>query len=177
MDKKELRQIFLEKRALVSVEQKRIDDEHLNQHLIKLVKEMNSKWVHVFLPMKSEPNIYPFIKEMLNNNVNVICPKSLPGGVMENYLLSSKMEVQKGIFGTTYPISPDKYEGEFDLIVIPGLAYNENKDRLGYGGGYYDRFLKSHKSTLKIAPAYDFQVVKSLPSEAHDIKMDQIILP
>ena len=63
-----------------------------------------------------------------------------------------------------------------DIIVVPGIAFDTNGNRLGYGKGYYDKVLGSIKETcLIVALAFDFQIVNTIPAEAHDIKMDKII--
>ena len=63
-----------------------------------------------------------------------------------------------------------------DIVVVPGIAFDTNGNRLGYGKGYYDKVLGSIKETcLIVALAFDFQIVNTIPAEAHDIKMDKII--
>ena len=70
------------------------------------------------------------------------------------------------------------YENILDLIIMPGVAFDENKNRIGFGGGYYDRFLlkfDKNKIPLTIAVCYDFQVIDYIPAENHDQKPDFII--
>lgn len=62
-----------------------------------------------------------------------------------------------------------------DLIVVPGIAFDKSGNRIGFGKGYYDRFLKKVKRTPKIALAYDFQIVKKIPATRKDVKVDWII--
>ena len=61
-----------------------------------------------------------------------------------------------------------------DLIIVPGVAFSKKGERLGYGGGFYDRFLEHHK-VYTIGVAYDFQIMNSLPTEEHDRKLNEII--
>jgi 5-formyltetrahydrofolate cyclo-ligase len=177
LNKKELRNTFRLKRDKLSIEEKEKFDRVINKKLIHLVEHSQYKNFHVFLPMRSEPNIFPFINYLLEKRLNVVCPKSLPNGIMENYPLKSLSELNQGIYGTSYPANTEIYNKSFDLIVIPGLAYSKMGDRLGYGGGYYDRFLLNHSNAIKVAPAYDFQIIKRLPIQEHDIKMDLLIAP
>ena len=65
---------------------------------------------------------------------------------------------------------------QIDCVIVPGAAFDKNFNRLGLGGGYYDRFLPK-TNAKKIALAFDFQVVKSLPIEAHDAKIDVVLTP
>jgi 5-formyltetrahydrofolate cyclo-ligase len=67
------------------------------------------------------------------------------------------------------------YDGPVDLAVIPGLGFSETGARLGFGAGYYDRWLAKHPETEKIALCYEGQLVPDLPCEPHDISMDVIV--
>lgn len=66
---------------------------------------------------------------------------------------------------------------ELDAVIVPGIAFDHAKNRIGFGCGYYDEFLKNAKGVVKIALAYDFQIVDSIPAESHDVRMDMIITP
>lgn len=69
----------------------------------------------------------------------------------------------------------EPYKGDFDLIVVPGVAFDRNGNRLGRGRGYYDRFLCQHLEVKKIGICFDFQLVEEIPTEPFDIKMDEVI--
>lgn len=69
----------------------------------------------------------------------------------------------------------EPYQGDYDLIVVPGVAFDKNGNRLGRGCGYYDRFLCQHQAVTKIGICFDFQLVDEIPTEPTDIKMDEII--
>ena len=69
----------------------------------------------------------------------------------------------------------EAYTGDFDLIVVPGVAFDKQGNRLGRGKGYYDRFLCQHQKVKKIGICFDFQLVDNVPVEETDIPMDEII--
>ena len=69
----------------------------------------------------------------------------------------------------------EPYTGDFDLIVVPGVAFDRKGDRLGRGKGYYDRFLSQHLEVKRIGICFDFQLVEEVPSEPFDIRMDEVI--
>ena len=69
----------------------------------------------------------------------------------------------------------EPYTGGFDLIIVPGVAFDRCGNRLGRGRGYYDRFLSQHLSTKRIGICFDFQLVEAVPAEAFDIKMDEVL--
>lgn len=69
----------------------------------------------------------------------------------------------------------EPYTGDYDLIVVPGVAFDRNGNRIGRGRGYYDRFLYKHLNVRRIGICFDFQLVDEVPTEPNDIKMDKII--
>lgn len=79
----------------------------------------------------------------------------------------------KGPFGIMEPIGP-AFDGDIDAAIIPAFAFDLHGGRLGYGGGYYDRFLDG-RNIFKIGYAYDFQIVKAVPLKTHDVLMDYLV--
>ncbi len=69
----------------------------------------------------------------------------------------------------------EPYTGDFDLIVVPGVAFDRRGNRIGRGRGYYDRFLNQHLEVKRIGICFDFQLVDEVPTEPFDIKMDEVI--
>ena len=69
----------------------------------------------------------------------------------------------------------EPYTGDFDLIIVPGVAFDRKGNRLGRGRGYYDRFLCHHLDVKRIGICFDFQLVDEVPSEHFDIRMDEVI--
>ena len=66
---------------------------------------------------------------------------------------------------------------ELDLVIVPGLAFDKKGNRIGFGKGFYDELLLKTPNAIKIALAYDFQIVDEIPCEEHDIKMDLVVTP
>ena len=69
----------------------------------------------------------------------------------------------------------EPYTGDFDLIIVPGVAFDRKGNRRGRGRGYYDRFLSQHLSVKRIGICFDFQLVDAVPAEPFDIQMDEVI--
>ena len=69
----------------------------------------------------------------------------------------------------------EKFDGDVDIVVLPALAVDENGNRLGYGKGYYDRYLQRHPRSKTVAFCYDFQIVQKVPCEAWDKRVDAIV--
>ena len=92
------------------------------------------------------------------------------------FYVESYNDLTKGNFGILEPKDSAMQAEEKDaLMIIPGVAYDKTGNRIGYGGGYYDRYLAGEHDHYIIAPAYGFQIVDSLISEEHDIQVDEII--
>ena len=94
-------------------------------------------------------------------------------------VISSMEDVHKGTFGIAEPhLDPTKALAlkDLDAVIVPGLAFDGQHHRLGRGAGYYDRFLSVlPETTITVGLAFDFQLTESLPTEAHDMRLQQII--
>jgi len=94
------------------------------------------------------------------------------------FIKSYRRDLEKGCFGIPEPKKELRRvfnKKNIDLVIVPGSAFDLKGTRIGFGGGYYDRFLKTLKKKTKIALAFDFQLDLQLPSDLHDVKMDKII--
>ncbi|MGB8453757.1 MAG: 5-formyltetrahydrofolate cyclo-ligase [Anaerocolumna sp.] len=119
------------------------------------------------------------IMTALSQKKKVAVPK-ITGDGMKFYYINSIEDLQPGILGILEPVTTKEaapYPFEDNLIIVPGLAFDKHKNRIGYGRGYYDGFFSKFNNypLEKIALAFDFQVLSELPAEGHDIKVDQII--
>lgn len=174
--KKELREKKLIERAQLNNSFKKEYDLWVCQQLEQLIEDKNYKIIHAYLPMGKEIDITPLLANLLAKEITLVTPKTLPKRRLENRVLNSLTDVEKGVFGTTHPANPEEYKGTFDLIIIPGLAFDNNNYRLGYGGGYYDNFLINHPQAYKLGIFYPKQKVGKVPIEEHDIKLDKILV-
>lgn len=173
--KKDLRKIMFEKRRQIDAFQKQNYDLWICDELDKIIQSRNCKVVHTYIPIAGEINVLPLITELLLRKIKVVCPRTLPKRKLENRILVSLNELETGVMNTKHPAGLDEYTGDYDLIIVPGLAFDKNNFRLGYGGGYYDNFLVSQPSAYKVGIFHPFQRVEDVPRESHDVKLDQIL--
>lgn len=173
--KKELRKEMLLKRAKLNKQEKEKQDQWICESLWEIISKQGFRNVHCYLPMGKEINIFPLIEKMLNENITVITPKTLPKRKLQNLILKSLDELGKGVFGTSHPANGEEFLGQYDLIIVPGLAFNDANFRLGYGGGYYDNFMVQYPLAYKLGICYSFQKVEEIPLESHDVKLDEIL--
>jgi len=174
--KKDLRQEMLIKRAKLNAAYKKEYDLWICTELESIIDSHNYKTIHAYLPMGKEINITPLLANLLAKNITIVAPKTLPKRKLENRILTSLTATEKGVFGTTHPANPEEYTETFDLIIVPGLAFDNNNYRLGYGGGYYDNFLVNHPNSNKIGIFYPEQKVQKVPTESHDYRLNTILL-
>ena len=173
--KKELRKQMFARRNALDAHTKQSYDTWICAELLKIITEKKSKLVHAYIPFLTEINIAPLLEKLLDTGITVVCPKTLPKRKLENRVLSSLNDLEIGIMGTKHPAQPNLYEGKFDLIIVPGLAFDKTKKRLGYGGGYYDNFLVNYPDAFKVGIFYPIQEVPLVPVETHDLSLDVIL--
>ena len=168
MDKKELRKIFLDKRNAMSEEERAEASYHICTILMEMLK---GKTVLSYYPFGSEVDL-----SLINHFYPVAYPRCLEDKQMEA-LVPKYRSFIKNRFGIMEP-DPDRSvlvpKDKLDVILVPCLAFNEKGDRLGYGGGYYDRYLKDCKA-FKIAVAFECQKTDEWETDEWDIPVDMII--
>lgn len=184
MDKKIIRNKMLKKRKELSNEFVLQKSMNIYEKLQCLEVFQHSLVIMYYYSIFNEVDTRYMIEKSLEGGKKVILPK------IENISEDEKMIVpyeiknlDKDIIRGFYNIpEPDSTKCEqielkkIDLVIIPGVAFDKKNERLGYGGGFYDKFLKLLRpDCTKIALAYDFQIINELISEDHDVKMDEII--
>lgn len=175
-DKKQLRKIKSRERVQLEKGYKLEYDKWICDKIWEIVISKKVKVMHCYLPMGTEIDITPLIEKMLENRLTVVTPKTLPQRQLQNLVLHAMDRVEKGVFGTTHPANSDEFTGSYDLVIIPGLAYDSSKYRLGYGGGYYDTFLAQNPNVYKLGIFYPFQEIEKVPIEEHDVQLDEVLV-
>ncbi|MCC5915742.1 MAG: 5-formyltetrahydrofolate cyclo-ligase [Cryomorphaceae bacterium] len=173
--KKQLRTIFLSRRNDLAPEQKAEMDRRICEGIWKKIEALQPRVIHTFLPINSEINFYPVIKRSIAAGITIVCPRALPNRRMSHLVLRDLSATTPGVMGTIYPSGENEYLGTYDLILVPGLAYDQRGHRLGYGGGYYDAFLKNHPDAFKLGLFYAFQACDKLPIGMHDVQLDGVV--
>ena len=171
MDKKELRQIMLEKRKNI------LNKEEKSTIIVEKIKKLNilkkSQVIALYKRMKDEVSLEALIDDALMHQKVVLLPK-----IMDKQMvfieINEKTKYQKSNFNVWEPISDKIYDGQIDLMLIPGVCFDKKNNRLGFGKGYYDKYL-GQKDTYKIGICFKEQIIDSIPKEEWDIPMDLII--
>ena len=175
--KDEIRKQILEKRSNLSLEEVDKKSELIIENLTPYLK--NAQNIMIFMDMKNEVRItklielYPEKNFFISKIVNSKNREMKINKYNENELILHK-------FGYYESASEEYYDEKIlDLIVVPGIGFDCKKNRIGFGGGYYDTFLnkvrEKNKNTLFIGVCYDFQMIEEVPIEGHDITLDLVI--
>ena len=146
----------------------------ISEKLVELVRAnllyKNSQNVMLYYPLGHEADL----RKLLDDNKNFYLPR-VNGKNLEVCSYRHGDELKKSEFGIYEPITQSQDAKILDLVIVPALMCDKNGYRLGYGGGYYDRFLAKNPDVKKMAVIAKELYVESLPRDSYDIKMDEII--
>ncbi|RRD39215.1 5-formyltetrahydrofolate cyclo-ligase [Leptotrichia sp. OH3620_COT-345] len=175
MSKDKIRSDIIQKRNLLTEEFIEKNSNIIIGNLKTYIEKAQN--IMIFMDMKNEVKITKLINLYLHKNFYI--PKIFPDGDMKINMYNEK-DLVLHKFGYYESNSPVFYnENILELVIVPAVAFDKSKNRIGFGKGYYDRFL--HKiggnpnKTLNIGICYDFQLLDEIPFENHDIKVDFVI--
>ncbi|MCS7216036.1 MAG: 5-formyltetrahydrofolate cyclo-ligase [Thermodesulfovibrio sp.] len=140
---------------------------------MKYKRLKNVKRVFIYVSKGDEVDTHKFINYLLKKGVEVYVPK-VKGSFIEVVRLRSFKDLKVGAFGVLEPKGRICDIKEFDIIFVPGVAFDKYGARLGRGKGYFDRFLRKVRG-YKVGLAFRFQVLNKLPTNSKDIKVDEVI--
>lgn len=144
----------------------------IQEHIMNSKEFRSAKTIGAYFAFSSEVKTDLIIEQARTLGKKVGLPK-VEGEEISFYQVSSQESLVKGRFGIMEPLPYDPLD-KIDLIMVPGIAFDEKGYRLGYGKGYYDRYISNKNPQFSIGLAYDIQLIKSLPHGNHDKKLDAI---
>jgi len=163
---------MLEKRNLLTLKDKTTHSTAAQGRVIKSKEFKSAKIVGTYFATGSEVSTDLLISEAKRLDKIIALPRT-EGNAINFYEISSTTELAAGRFEIMEP--PPTYPARrIDLLVAPGIAFDKKGYRLGYGKGYYDRFLSEKKPEFTVGLAYNFQLLDSLPHNLHDKKVDAV---
>ena len=175
MDKTELRRsIRQQKRAMTEAEIV-ARSAKLGELFAASEAYKNAKTIYGYLPYNQEDRTVPMLERALKDGKRVAVPKCY-GEEMRFIYLDDLTKVAKGYAGIPEPIADEPVaDDETALVLMPGLAFDPKGHRIGYGGGFYDKFLAAEPNHPTLALCYEFQMLPSLETEEHDIPVDCVL--
>jgi len=173
IQKSALRKHLLEKRDATSAELRNILSEKIHENLKKISSYTNSQNIACYFPIGSEVNTHDVMLNILKQGKNLLLPRVVDNNI-QFYIVSNLEKLERGSFEIMEPKDSCEKAKKIDCVLIPTVGVSKLGIRLGYGHGYYDRFL-STTDAVKISLTYSKQIIKSIPSDSHDIKIDWIV--
>ncbi len=172
MTKNEQRQMAKFKVATMDEFERKKADDKIRNEILSLSSMKNSKNVFCFLSASREPDTIKLIGELIKNGKKVGVPKCVCD-TMQVVEIDENCDFVTGAYGIIEPTS-DKLMENVDVVLTPLVAFDMQKNRLGHGKGYYDKFFENC-SALKIGVAYACQEIESVAVEEFDKKLDMIV--
>ena len=175
MDKKELRRTIRERKRAMTEEEIVSRSEKLGVLFSQSEAYKAAKTIYGYLPYNQEVRTIPMLEQALKDGKRVAVPK-VYGDEMKFLYLDDLTQVSKGYAGIPEPIVDGPVaDDKTALVLMPGLAFDPSGHRIGYGGGFYDKFLAAEPNHPTLALCYEFQMLPELHTEEHDIPVDTVL--
>lgn len=177
MDKKELRRRYLALRGSQPEETLQAAGEGICAEVLRLPEIERSRTIMTYVSFGGEPDTHMLIRRLTKMGKTVCAPRcDAAAGMMEAFAVSGMDSLAPGAYGILepkpeQPVPPEK----IDCILVPGCAFGRNFHRIGYGKGYYDKYLPLAARAVTIGLCYELCLVKWLEAEEFDVPVDLIV--
>ena len=177
--KKEIRSTILKKRNSMLFSEVLEKSERIKEQVFHLDEFKEAKTILFYVSYENEVYTHEMIKEILEVKKQVVVPKT---DMNKRTILCSSLTKWDDLLAGAYNILEPRQEclnevspESIDLIIMPGIAFDCQGNRIGHGMGYYDRLLKKKMNAHRLGLAFEFQIVENIPTEPHDIKVEKIV--
>lgn len=177
LEKNEFRKRVKEQRQRLTPSQENAWNKDICSNLLGLNEIRRSFCIYCYISFHHEAGTGQLIEALLEMGKYVAVPKVV-GKELEFFSITGNKDLEEGVMGIMEP-KPSclKIEDALAPVIVPGIAFDKKGHRIGYGGGYYDRFFNREPGHKRLAIAYDFQVFDVIPAQPHDKGMSFIITP
>ena len=175
MNKQELRRMIREKKRAMTMEEIQQRSEKLAQLFLQSEAYRNAKTIYGYLPYNQEVRTVSMLEQAMKDGKRVAVPKCY-GDEMKFIFMDDLTQVEKGYANIPEPIADGPVaDDKTALVLMPGLAFDPQGHRIGYGGGFYDKFLSQEPGHPTLALCYAFQMLPHLETEEFDIPVDCVL--
>lgn len=175
MDKKQLRKQIREKKKALTPTYIEETSRRLAELFFETSYYQNAATIYGYLSYNQEVRTMPILEQALRDGKKVAVPK-VYGDTMRFIYLEDLSAVAPGCMSIPEPIADEPVaEDPEALVLMPGVAFDEKGNRMGYGGGFYDKFLAQEPDHPTVALCYAFQMVDSIPTDDYDIPVDLVL--
>ena len=175
LQKTETRKMLKTVRAKLSEDVRSDFSNSIAKQVLMLDEIRNAKIIFIYISYATEVHTHKLIKALLDNGKTLAVPKIVDSDFMEAETFSSWENLIPGELGILTPDNSKPCSGPFDIALTPGLGFTLSGHRMGFGGGYYDKWFARNKVNQKIALAYEVQLVDEIPIEDTDVSMNMIV--
>lgn len=172
--KKEIRQHIISRRKEMDPLAWQEATQKITEKIINHPRFLEETDIYCYANYNGEVGTEQIMEEAWKLGKHVWLPK-VEGCEMEFYLVESRKELKPGAYGILEPVTDHKADGKEGLLIMPGVAFDEEGRRIGYGGGFYDKYLEKHPNLLTVAVAFELQIYQEIPCEEHDIKPRKVV--
>ena len=175
MDKKELRRAIRERKRAMTLDEIESRSRKLGELFAASEAYQKARTIYGYLPYNQEVRTVPMLERALAEGKRVAVPKCY-GDEMKFIYLDDLTQVEKGYAGIPEPIADGPIaDVPQALVLMPGLAFDPAGHRIGYGGGFYDKFLAQEPEHPTLALCYEFQMLEHLETEEFDVPVDTVL--
>lgn len=182
-EKKQIRKEILEIRKKLDLETKSKYDKIIADKFFETSYYKEAKNIFIYISYDSEINTQSIITKAIKEGKNIYVPRTeFSTKLMDAVKINNFDKLIKSKYGILEPKEDEPFinPNDLDLIVVPGVAFDKNGGRIGYGAGFYDRYFKkinyeNKSKVMKLVLAYDFQLIDKVPTDKEDVSIDAII--
>ncbi len=172
--KKHDRELVFRRREQMGEELARINSERILERILSLPLYREKEHLLVYVDFNREVGTHGLIRQAWADGKQVAVPR-VRRGVMEFIRLSDFSQLGKGYYGIMEPVGDERVDWADALMIMPGVAFDRELHRIGYGGGFYDRYLEKRGGLSTVALAFDFQVFDQVPAQETDIRPELLV--
>lgn len=172
--KKAIRTEIFQRRKKISEEFVIYNSQIICDKICELEEFKKSSCIYTYVDFKKEVMTRGILRKAWEMRKKTAVPKVQEDGLVF-YIIDSFEQLKKGYFGIEEPVSGKLADDEHAFMVVPGVAFDKQLHRIGYGKGFYDRYLSNHPKHPTAAVAFDFQIMQEIPCDQYDIRPDQLV--
>lgn len=175
--KAQIRKMMIQERLLMTEDEVLEKSKMITEMVLGLPEYQWADTIFCYVDFRNEVRTREIIEDAWKNGKKVVIPK-VEGKVMNFYQVQNWTELREGYMDILEPVESCKkmeMQNENTLMIMPGVAFDEKRNRIGYGGGYYDKYLSERNGICKIAIAFEKQIYQTLPCEVHDLKPNMVV--
>lgn len=174
--KKNIRDLLILRRSSLSIFEQISLSERIHKKLIMMDEWNRARTIMLYISVGSEVMTLPLINQVVSEGRTLVLPKVVDRRIVA-VAVGKRFRLVSGYKGILEPCVGEVFDSTIDVAIIPLVGFDKRGYRLGYGGGFYDRFLSEnmHMVGVRVGIAYECQMVEFLPVEVHDVKLDIVV--